>query len=106
MASEPGAVCHYCGREVTYGGPIGLQPSVDHVVPACDGGPDSDDNFVLACRACNSAKGSKTAEDARHFIALVALGWPKFKTDQIEWLRSRGFDVSDYDNFKLWYERQ
>lgn len=33
--------------------------SVDHLIPISRGGPDIPDNAVIACRSCNSSKGSK-----------------------------------------------
>lgn len=43
--------CIYCGsvRELT----------VDHLIPRSRGGPESGDNAVTACRACNSSRGDK-----------------------------------------------
>ena len=34
------------------------RPTVDHVIPKARGGTDTPKNLVLACHACNSAKGS------------------------------------------------
>jgi hypothetical protein len=33
--------------------------SYDHLAPRSRGGPDTTDNVVMACRACNSSKGDK-----------------------------------------------
>ncbi len=44
-----GEVCAYCGATE------GLQ--WEHVIPVSRGGPDTFDNLVRACRACNLAKG-------------------------------------------------
>jgi hypothetical protein len=43
--------CVYCGStgELSY----------DHLMPRSRGGPDTPENVVLACRACNSSKGDK-----------------------------------------------
>ncbi len=41
--------CSYCG--------VAEQLAVDHLLPTKRGGPDSGDNIVWACRACNSSKG-------------------------------------------------
>ena len=54
--------CRYCGREVSWKdrrGPRGA--TYDHVVPR---GPNTVDNIVVACRACNSAKSGRTPEQA------------------------------------------
>jgi 5-methylcytosine-specific restriction endonuclease McrA len=34
--------------------------TIDHVIPKSKGGDDSMDNLVLACTACNGAKGNRT----------------------------------------------
>lgn len=43
--------CSYCGSEDRL--------TLDHLIPRHLAGPDTGDNLVLACRACNSSKGSK-----------------------------------------------
>ena len=48
---EQGSECAYCGsfQEVQW----------EHLIPLSDGGPDTIDNQVRACRSCNSSKGAK-----------------------------------------------
>jgi 5-methylcytosine-specific restriction endonuclease McrA len=48
--------CAYCGQ-----GNVPLQ--VEHVLPRSRGGTDSVSNLVLACEACNIAKGTRRIED-------------------------------------------
>lgn len=48
---EESGKCAYCGAEE------GLQ--WEHIVPRARGGPDSIDNLVQACRACNLSKATK-----------------------------------------------
>ena len=43
--------CIYCGSKT------GL--SVDHLIPRSRGGPESSDNAVMACKACNSSRRDK-----------------------------------------------
>lgn len=43
--------CAYCG------GTDDLQ--WEHIIPKCRGGPDTIDNLVQACRACNAEKGAR-----------------------------------------------
>jgi len=45
------AQCEYCGSKEDL--------SWDHLIPRSKGGPDTADNLVLACKSCNSSKGSK-----------------------------------------------
>jgi 5-methylcytosine-specific restriction endonuclease McrA len=39
--------------------------TLDHVVPKSIGGPLSRDNLVLACSACNNARGTMEADAFR-----------------------------------------
>lgn len=50
--------CFYCNQESEFF-------EVDHVMPVALGGPDSADNLVVACRACNRSKGAKTLSEWR-----------------------------------------
>jgi hypothetical protein len=50
--------CCYCGSQEHL--------SVDHLIPTKRGGANSGDNFVWACRSCNS---SKCAQDALEWLA-------------------------------------
>lgn len=43
--------CIYCGSTKSL--------SYDHLMPLARGGPDIADNVVMACKSCNSSKGSK-----------------------------------------------
>lgn len=55
-------LCRYCGVEVKWNdrrGPYG--GTYDHVEPD---GPNADWNLVVACRGCNSSKGSRTPDQA------------------------------------------
>lgn len=59
-----GTVCAYCDRALkvgTFNQP--LSPSRDHAIPLSRGGADSIDNIVIACRECNSDKGSLLPEE-------------------------------------------
>lgn len=47
--------CAYCGGRENL--------TVDHLVPRIRGGRDAADNLILACRSCNSSKGSKDLLD-------------------------------------------
>jgi len=54
QAGDRCGYCHSPQRLVL--GPL----EVDHIVPAARGGTDDEQNLWLACRMCNSAKGSRT----------------------------------------------
>lgn len=51
-----GHACMYCG---TTHGPL----AIDHIVALNNHGPHCEDNLVVACRRCNSSKGTKPLED-------------------------------------------
>lgn len=46
------APCQYCRSSMSLS-----EATVDHVTPLSKGGIDDETNYVLACEACNSAKG-------------------------------------------------
>jgi 5-methylcytosine-specific restriction endonuclease McrA len=50
--------CLYCTRRLR---PKGV--TLDHVLPICRGGAHHVDNMVLACPACNVAKGERTPSE-------------------------------------------
>lgn len=69
VASEK--ACVYCGS---------VEPlQWEHVIPRSRGGPDTIDNLVLACRACNLSKATRDpyewyGKDRRHEIPRVVVG--------------------------------
>jgi len=48
--------CAYCGSAERL--------TIDHVLPKSRGGPDTWENLVAACTACNNRKGNRTPEEA------------------------------------------
>lgn len=48
---EVSGQCIYCGSK--------QDQSVDHLIPRARGGPETGDNAVTACKACNSSRGDK-----------------------------------------------
>jgi 5-methylcytosine-specific restriction endonuclease McrA len=67
--ARDGGACSYCGVPVRrlakglHGAPD--LATLDHVQPRSQGGRLSLDNLVLACRACNNARGTQDAERFR-----------------------------------------
>lgn len=65
IAARDGWTCAYCGNGVEdktgphNDDPAKPQATVDHVVPRCLGGGDTNRNGVLACGPCNSRKGAR-----------------------------------------------
>ena len=52
---ERDKVCIYCGS--------GEDLTLDHLTPLARGGPHRQDNLAVACRSCNSSKGTKTYDE-------------------------------------------
>ena len=67
--------CQYCGRR-------SLPMTLDHVVPKERGGPESWDNLVCCCHACNRSKGNRTPDEAGKKL----LRYPK-KPTRIHYIR-------------------
>lgn len=44
--------CHYCGTRQQ-------ELTIDHIHPTSKGGRDTPNNITVACRSCNSRKGTK-----------------------------------------------
>ena len=61
-------------------------------------------NLTVACNVCNSIKGNRALEYARPNLIQQRIGWPRFNQKQLAWLRANGFDMSPYDNGKLFFE--
>lgn len=69
--------CAYCncrlyrqGRQASFD--CQLLASVDHRDPLGRGGAESEENYAMACVACNGAKGNMTEAE---FRALFAAAW-------------------------------
>jgi hypothetical protein len=60
--------------------------------------------LTVACNVCSSIKGDRALEDARPNLIQRRIGWPRFKHQQLAWLRANGLDMSLYDNGKLFFE--
>lgn len=86
--------CAYCGdsfRESIL--------TMDHVLPACQGGADSWENLVTACKDCNQRKAGRTPEQARMELLYVPFRPNRFEylilsgrnilADQMDFLKSR-----------------
>lgn len=55
--------CTYCGRQTVHRSPWSL--TKDHIVPVTRGGSDAIDNLCVACKQCNSNKGTMTGDEYR-----------------------------------------
>ena len=54
-------VCQICGRHIDFDcdSNSDYYPSIDHIIPISKGGEHQWDNVQLACRVCNTLKGTK-----------------------------------------------
>lgn len=65
LFSRDGGVCYLCGKRCNWedvdadGNAQDNYPSIDHVRPLSKGGTHTWDNVKLACRKCNTLKGSR-----------------------------------------------
>ena len=57
IVEQAGNRCGYCLGEQRY---IFAPLEIDHLLPIAKGGTDDEENLWLACRLCNSYKGTKT----------------------------------------------
>lgn len=55
--------CFFCKKQLKY-----HQITLDHYLPASQGGRDELFNLVTCCKVCNKEKGSCTPEDYRQII--------------------------------------
>ncbi len=48
--------CCHCGRRTTLDGPLGLRPTIEHVIPKVRGGALAFGNCAMSCGDCNSKR--------------------------------------------------
>lgn len=58
--ARDGFCCRYCGAQA---GQDGVELAVDHVVSVADGGDNSVNNLVTACRQCNGGKSARSLNE-------------------------------------------
>ena len=54
-----GFTCQYCGRT-----PPAVVLELDHIIPKCQGGADTIDNYITACFECNRGKAGESLDVA------------------------------------------
>ena len=90
--------CQYCGAQ-----PAKAELTLDHVLPKVRGGPNTWENVVCACKACNNHKGSRTPEEAnmalRHvpqrpkYLAVVVLSSQGAHDAWVKYIPEMGADL-------------
>lgn len=67
LIAKEGGRCRYCKIEVRKNwleiDKRDHDATVDHIIPKSRGGPNKMENYALACRRCNTAKGSRDLVD-------------------------------------------
>ncbi len=58
--TRDGFACRYCGVSA---GENDTQLVIDHILSVKDGGENSMDNLITACRSCNSGKSAKSLDN-------------------------------------------
>lgn len=79
VLARDGGACQYCGRKLTR-----AEATFDHVVPRSQGGPTSWENVVIACVACNQAKGGRTPAQAGMALRSTPVR-PRGLPDALRW---------------------
>jgi CRISPR/Cas system Type II protein with McrA/HNH and RuvC-like nuclease domain len=92
LFEEQNGKCHYCLRQTVL--TVRDQPdsmTIDHIVPACQGGQRTRDNIVGACRACNNVRGAMNYEE---FVAFIEeIGIERLRKDY-QWSGDQLIDAS------------
>lgn len=77
LSTGSGWVCHICSGptlDVDAADPLEpLAPTLDHVKPKAQGGANNAENYAIAHRWCNSARGSMSLKKARLALSALAL---------------------------------
>lgn len=81
--ARDGFCCRYCGAQA---GQDGVELAVDHVVSVADGGDNSTDNLVTACRRCNGGKSARS---------LGEIPTPQEVIDRVSAMRGRMSSLVD-----------
>jgi 5-methylcytosine-specific restriction endonuclease McrA len=95
--------CAYCGKLLEIKNQHDW--TIDHIIPRSKGGSNSIDNCLLACRSCNSSKGSKNLEEFRKYLQRKVFGAPSFDNQQLLWLEvNHCLDHIVFGVFKFYFE--
>lgn len=90
--AKTGGLCWYCGKnlKMSEGNNDLSEYCVEHQTPLIQGGANTLENLVPACRRCNSRKGFKNVEQFREYISINHYrdkhGHDWFTDSQLEYL--------------------
>jgi 5-methylcytosine-specific restriction endonuclease McrA len=62
VLAEANHVCHYCGGRAT---------EADHIVEVVNGGTNTRENYVAACKPCNARRGQRLSVARRAALAFT-----------------------------------
>jgi hypothetical protein len=96
--------CIYCGEKLV----VAKNFSIDHIVARNNGGNNTIENLVPACRSCNSAKRTRDLDEFRFYRAMQVFQRNHgiaFSQDQIKYLESIGVHI-EIPEFQFWFEEQ
>lgn len=85
-------ICQYCNTKL-----INSEITMDHVLPRAQGGGTSFSNCVVACKACNNKKDSRTPEQANMKL-LKKPTLPSF-VERKKYIDNPEFWHKDWDDF-------
>lgn len=77
IVKRDGSRCVYCDRALDYtrrGASRDTDASLDHIIRLCDGGSNTYENVVCACRGCNQRNASRSQADPQG-AAIERLRW-------------------------------
>ena len=94
--TRDGFRCLYCGAKAPR-----VTLELEHVIPKSRGGPNSWDNLVASCTACNRNKGDRTPEEAG--MKLIHRPLPATINTGRFILKSLGSEIDEWGPF-LWQD--
>lgn len=77
IVRRDGSQCVYCDRSLDYtkrGASTDTDASFDHIIRLVDGGSNTYENVVCACRGCNQRNAKKSEADPQE-AAIERLRW-------------------------------
>lgn len=94
--------CVYCGIEICQFGTAAEDGQIDHFKAFARGGLDDLENYVLACRSCNTLKNGNSLERLRRRLALKKLDFPgSCSTELMDWIEKT---FGPFEYIRFWYE--
>jgi 5-methylcytosine-specific restriction endonuclease McrA len=84
VRKRDGCTCQYCGLSGLGNFDIWINLTIDHIIPSCSGGDDTEENKAVACGECNTLKGNyvpvgnereERIADARRYVQEKRERW-------------------------------